>query len=89
MNFEWDERKRAANLAKHGIDFALIAEFSFEDAVTVIDDRHDYGEVRELAIGPINGRLHVLTLTRRASAIRVIGLRKANDREVKRYEQTR
>jgi len=30
MKYEWDEAKRAANLAKHGVDFA--------DAVGVLQD---------------------------------------------------
>ncbi len=29
----WDELKRAANLQKHGLDFGLLTETFFEDAV--------------------------------------------------------
>lgn len=47
----WDEAKRASNLAKHGLDFADVAHFDFDTALLDIDDREDYGEVRETAIG--------------------------------------
>jgi uncharacterized protein len=47
MNYEWDEAKRKANIAKHGIDFADVALFDWEG----VDDREDYGELREIALG--------------------------------------
>jgi hypothetical protein len=31
--FVWDERKRTANLRKHGIDFAIVERFEFDSAV--------------------------------------------------------
>lgn len=89
MRFEWDEGKRVANLAKHGVDFPAAEQFAFEDAIVEPDDRRDYGEAREIAIGRIGDRLHVLVYTRRGEAIRIIGLRKANAREVKRYEKSK
>jgi uncharacterized DUF497 family protein len=33
MRFEWDEAKRAANPAKHGVDFAAREGFDFETAL--------------------------------------------------------
>ncbi|MDY3330651.1 MAG: BrnT family toxin [Pelistega sp.] len=38
-------------------------------------------------MGKIRGRLYVLVYTLRNEVMRVISLRKANKREVKRYEQ--
>jgi uncharacterized DUF497 family protein len=87
MRFEWDEGKRAANLAKHGVDFASVEEFDFESATILLDNRKDYGENRQNALGFIGIRLHVLTFTRRGETLRIISLRKANAREVKSYEQ--
>jgi len=49
------------------------------------DDRFDYGEVREVAFGRINDRLFVCVYTDREAERRVISLRKANKREVRRY----
>jgi uncharacterized DUF497 family protein len=51
------------------------------------DTRRDYGEKRLIAYGLINDRLHCLVYTVRDDLIRVISLRKANKREVSRYEQ--
>lgn len=85
MDFDWDDAKAAANLEKHGVPFELVHAFDFEMAVIRVDERRTYGEVREVAHGPIGRRLHVLVFTRRRSAIRVISLRAANRREAVRY----
>ena len=53
--------------------------------LTVKDDRRDYGEDRFIAIGFLNGRMVVLVWTPRDGAHRIIGMRKANDRERKLY----
>ena len=86
MEYEWDEAKRKANIAKHGVDFALVHDFDFETAWVTADDRFAYGENREIALGQIGQRVYVLVFHRRGSAIRVISLRKANAREVTSYE---
>jgi uncharacterized DUF497 family protein len=87
--FIWDERKRARNLRKHGVDFAIVERFEFDAAVIVVDDRKDYGEPRYRAFGVIEGRLHVLIFTARGAQTRVISLRRANDRERKNYVATK
>ncbi|WP_407661989.1 BrnT family toxin [Moraxella pluranimalium] len=46
-----------------------------------------YPEVGYCALGYINSRLYALVFTETALGIRVISLRKANRREVKKYEQ--
>jgi uncharacterized DUF497 family protein len=85
--FSWDRSKREANLAKHGVDFSQAENFDFSTALVLVDHRYDYGEVREIALGPIGNRLHVLVYARRAPLLRVISLRKANRRERNRYEE--
>jgi uncharacterized DUF497 family protein len=80
--YEWDEEKRKANSRKHGVDFAAIELFDWGDAVVQVDDR-DYDETRYIAFGPIDGRLHCVWFTIREEKLRIIGLRKANTREVK------
>ena len=87
--FIWDERKRASNLRKHGVDFAIVERFEFDAAVIVVDDRKDYSEPRYRAFGVIEGRLHVLIFTARGAQTRVISLRRANDRERKNYVATK
>jgi uncharacterized protein len=87
--FTWDERKRAANRAKRGVDFAIVERFEFDTALVLVDDRKDYGEARYRAFGILDGRLHVLVFTARGERIRVISLRRANDRERQNYAETR
>ena len=45
--------------------------------------RKDDGETRYAALGPIEGRLHCVCFTVRGNKLRIISLRKANEREVK------
>jgi len=88
MRCDWDERKRAANLAKHGVDFTLEADFVWSAAMTNPDVRHDYGEVRWESVSLIGDRLHVLVWTDRGPGCRrIISLRKANTRERRRYAE--
>jgi uncharacterized protein len=83
--YAWDERKRASNLRKHGVDFAIVQDFDFEMALVLRDDRKNYGEERYSAYGTIKGRLHALVFTYREGRIRVISLRKSNAREIATY----
>lgn len=83
--YEWNEAKRKSNLAKHGIDFATVEYFVWEEAVLISDNRKNYGETRFLAFGPVGNRLHCLTFSVRGENIRVISFRKANSREVQKY----
>lgn len=87
MKVEFDSGKDRANRRKHGISLAAAAEMDFLVAQIIPDDRRDYGEDRLWAVAPIGGRLHVLTFTMRGEVVRAISLRKANDRERRRYEQ--
>lgn len=86
MRSEWDESKRAANLAKHNVDFAAAADFEWDTAIEIIDDRFDYDEERWVALGFIGNQLHVLVYVYRFDAIRIISLRRANKRERTYYE---
>jgi len=81
----WDEAKHAANLAKHGLDFAGAQGFEWETALTAVADRSSYDETRFISIGFLGARLHVLVWTEREGNRRLISLRKANPREIKRY----
>ncbi len=87
MNFQWDEDKSSACFRMRGFDFAYVA-FAFADPDRIIrqDNRFGYGEDRYELIGRIEGRLYVLIYTLRQDEIRIISARKANPREVKRYE---
>jgi len=88
MKIEWDDKKRNKTLAERGLDFADVASADWDAAFTVEDARADYAEVRFVTMAPINGRLCVFAWCQRGDALRVISLRKANERERSRYEKT-
>lgn len=90
MDYEWDEAKREANLAKHGLDFILaplIHEADFK--LTIHSPRDD--ESRWVDVAEVADETLVLTLvyTRRRHVIRVISLRRANRKEHQLYVQAR
>lgn len=89
MHYEWDENKRVANRAKHGVDFDDAERFDWLSAVEARDDRSQHGEARFVALGFIDKRLHVLIYTARRQRIRLISLRRANKREKEFYEKTK
>ena len=86
MLFEWDEYKNRQNLRKHGISFEE-AQAIFDGTVfTTLDNRFDYGEVREISIGAIKDSIIVVVVhTDRDIVIRIISARLATRRERKDY----
>lgn len=87
MEIGFDPAKNANNIALRGLSFERVAEFDFQTAVLTVDSRHDYGETRMTAIGKLDDVLHILIFTMREETLRVISFRKANKREVRRYEK--
>ena len=89
MEFEWDPRKAASNLAKHRV--------SFEEAATVFGDplgrivsdpRHSAGEERLALLGiSEERRLLSVMYVDRADAIRIISARIATRHERRDYEE--
>jgi uncharacterized protein len=87
--FEWDDRKAAQNVAKHGTPFEYAARvFLDPHRLDSEDTRRDYGEERRLALGKIEGRLFAIAYTPRGRVIRLISARKANEREQRHYDET-
>ena len=87
MQYDWDKTKRLWTLAHRSIDFESVERFIWESANIVPDDRNEYGEARFVATGFIDNRLHVMAFTMRSDVVRIISLRKANERERKAYEK--
>lgn len=86
MQFEWDERKAASNLSKHGVSFAVAIEFDWANAHVVEDRRKDYGETRFVAYGRTSAGIgHVIVFTPRGQAVRIITVRKFGRKEVEIY----
>jgi uncharacterized DUF497 family protein len=89
MIYEWDETKRRYNMDKHGLDFTIMAAFSWKGATILADTRREYQESRFVAFGYADGRLLTVVFTPRDKAIRLISVRKSNDREIKRHGKDR
>ncbi|MGF1657804.1 MAG: BrnT family toxin [Rubrimonas sp.] len=87
MRFEWDARKAAANLEKHGVAFDEVARFEWRTAFTRPDDRAEYGEQRWVSVGLIGDRLHKVAYTWRAGVVRIISLHKANARDRRKFDE--
>ncbi len=87
MKLTFDPIKHAANLAKRDLAFERVADLDWDTARMAEDSRKDYGEPRVRVTGLLEGRLHVAIITKRDNSTRVISFRKANSREVKRYEE--
>jgi len=80
--FEWDDRKAARNLAKHGVALEYAARvFLDSHRLDSEDSRRDYSEERRLTLGKIAERLFAVAYTQRGRVIRLISARKANERE--------
>ena len=87
MEFEWDENKRLANLAKHKIDFVKVrVVFNDPNRLEKVDNRKDYGEVRASTIGKLEDEVIVLVVhTDRNGKIRIISARQAKRKERSLY----
>ena len=91
MQFAWDEKKAATNLAKHGV--------SFEDAATVFGDPlsgtfddpdHSAEERRFVIIGMSeNGRMLIVAHTDEGDVVRLISAREPTRGEREFYEESR
>lgn len=86
MKISYDPRKSARDVAERGLGFGLAEAFEWDSAVIWRDTRRDYGEERFIALDRIEQRVHSLVFTHRSETVHVISLRKANRREVRRYE---
>jgi uncharacterized DUF497 family protein len=85
MRIEFDPRKSARNIEQRGLSFERSVEFDWTTAIVASSNRN--GETRFAAVGYLGDRLHVLVFTKPGDALRIISLRRANKREVNRYEK--
>jgi uncharacterized DUF497 family protein len=87
MRFEFDPRKAAANLRKHGVELSD-TEAVFNDPLAIhMEDPDVQGERRFVAVGRGNtGLVTVVAYTYRGATIRVISARRASRKERLKYE---
>lgn len=89
MKITFDPNKDATNQRKHGVSLVEAEFFEWETSIVSVDMRHDYGEARFIAFGYLHNRIYCVVFTDRDNdERRIISLRKANKREVKRHVET-
>ena len=82
-SIEFDPAKDEINQAKHGISLSRAAEL---DILAVkLDERFGYEETRYRAWGLIGGKTYALAFTVRGETVRAISLRRAHEKEIRRY----
>jgi hypothetical protein len=86
VKITFDPAKDAINRAKHGVSLSEAADLDWDRVLAKMDTRADYGEPRQIGYGPIGRRLYCVVFVERRSTVRIISLRKANRREIARYE---
>jgi uncharacterized DUF497 family protein len=87
MKLSYDSAKNDSNIQKHGLSLAEARLLEWDTALEWIDGRKDYGEERRIALVLIKQRLYCIVYVELKAGIRVISLRKANVREVEKYEK--
>jgi uncharacterized protein len=86
VKITFDPAKRDWTLTHRAIDFAVDAEKVFSGTtVTMTDDRFDYGEVRKISAGFLEGRMVVMVWTERGASRHIISMRYCHDKEEKRW----
>jgi uncharacterized protein len=83
--FEWDPKKNASNMQKHGLSFEEAA--SIFDGPVLTGPDGGVGEFREKSFGLVGGVVVVCVIhTERNGKIRIISARKATAKERKHFD---
>ncbi len=90
MKITYDPVKNHRNIRLRDLPFDRVAEVDFTTAIRSVDIRKEYGEVRVVAMGYLEQRLHLMCYVQIAvDTIRVISFRKANNREMRKYAKSK
>lgn len=82
---EFDNLKREKILFERGLDMARANEVFEASHMDQIDCRKDYGESRIRTFGYLDERPVFIVWTYRGPIRRIISMRRANEREIKKY----
>jgi uncharacterized protein len=83
VEISYDPAKNERNISERGLSFDRATDFDFSTAIFLSEIRK--GELRRVAIGYLDKRLHILCYIPKPDGIRVISFRKANKQEAIRY----
>ncbi len=86
--FEWDSKKSAANVRKHGVSFHEASTlFSDPNEVMLSDPDHSQDEERFISIGQSStGQVMLACYTETDNVVRLISVRLATAAERRTYE---
>jgi uncharacterized DUF497 family protein len=89
LEFEWDPRKDAANLEKHGVSLEEAASVFGDPLGRIVSDpRHSHDEKRLVLLGLSNRqRLLAVMFTDRREIIRIISAQQVTRSERKNYAE--
>jgi len=83
LKINFDPAKRDLALRHRGLDLARAGEVFAGRTATIVDERFDYGEIRFLTAGHLDGRLVVMVWTQRGEARHIISMRHCHAKEEK------
>jgi len=86
LRFEWDKKKNADCIKKHGVSFKE-ADKVFLDPkrIEIYDEKHSIYEDRWKMIGLCNSKIYTVIYTERNGIIRIISAREAEKNEEEAY----
>ena len=87
MAVTFDPDKREATLLHRGLDFADAGRVFEGDHATWLDDRFDYGEVRRITAGLLDGRMVVFVWTQRGPNRHIISMRHCHAKEERKIRK--
>jgi uncharacterized DUF497 family protein len=87
MELTFDPVKRDFTFDERGLAFEDAALVFEGQTLDMVDDRFDYKEERIITVGYLVRRMVIVVWTQRGDARHVISMRKANEREEKRFAQ--
>ncbi|MCM2306866.1 MAG: BrnT family toxin [Sulfuritalea sp.] len=89
LHFEWDERKAAANVKKHGVSFEEAKSAFYDERAKLIDDPDHSGEEDRFVLLGLSSVLRLLVVCHcyrgDGGVIRIISARKAEAKEINSY----
>ncbi len=93
VRFDWDPAKSDRNPEERGFDFAFASRVFSGFTSEWNDSRRDYGEIRRIAVGRVEGKWVTVVYTDRTEASggivrRIISARESSRRERQAYLQT-
>jgi uncharacterized protein len=85
VRIKFDPIKDKLNLAKHGVPLSFAEKLAWDEAYVWVDPRCEYDELRMVGLAPEGNSLYYVAFVDRGNERRVISLRPAERREVKKY----